>query len=92
MNLDEYIHTTENGVKNFQEQKKTKAILNLNPAIPCINMQTTIMAKVAKPNIEALKPTVRELELIVKKYVPGYEIIVGPVLEDERIFVTAIRN
>ena len=31
MNLDEYISTTEEGLKNFSGAKKTKAILNLNP-------------------------------------------------------------
>lgn len=88
INLDEYIHTTEEGVKKFSGAKRTKAILNLNPAVPCINMQTTVMAKVASPNIEALKPVLAELEQSVKKYVPGYEIIVGPVVENERIFIT----
>jgi acetaldehyde dehydrogenase len=88
INLDEYIHTTEQGVKTFSGAKRTKAILNLNPAIPCINMQTTVMAKVDSPNIEALKPVLAELEAQVKKYVPGYEIIVGPVIENGRIFIT----
>ena len=41
-NLDEYIETTEDGIKKFSGVKKAKAILNLNPAFPCINMQTTI--------------------------------------------------
>lgn len=88
INLDEYIHTTEEGVKRFSGAKRTKAILNLNPAVPCINMQTTVMAKVDNPDIESLKPVLKELELTVKKYVPGYEIIVGPVVENGRIFVT----
>lgn len=89
INLDEYIHTTEEGVKHFSGAKKTKAILNLNPAIPCINMQTTVMAKVKSPDLEKLKPFLSEIIESVKKYVPGYEIIVGPVVEDGRIFVTA---
>lgn len=88
INLDEYIHTTEQGVKAFSGAKRTKAILNLNPAVPCINMQTTVMAKVENPDIEALKPVLAELEASVKKYVPGYEIIVGPVVENGRIFIT----
>ncbi|OFZ29748.1 MAG: acetaldehyde dehydrogenase (acetylating) [Bdellovibrionales bacterium RIFCSPHIGHO2_01_FULL_40_29] len=87
-NLDEYIHTTEEGIKRFSGAKRTKAILNLNPAVPCINMQTTIMAKVATPDIEALKPVLDHLVTSVKRYVPGYEILVGPVVEDGRIFIT----
>lgn len=88
INLDEYIHTTEEGIKTFSGALRSKAILNLNPAIPCINMQTTIMAKVKQPNIEKLKPVLEQVVNRVKTYVPGYELIVGPVVEDGRIFIT----
>jgi acetaldehyde dehydrogenase len=88
INLDEYIHTTEQGVLKFSGARRTKAILNLNPAIPCINMQTTVLAKVSNPDIEALKPVLFDLVKKLKTYVPGYELIVGPVIENERIFVT----
>lgn len=88
LNLDEYIHTTEEGVKQFSGAQRTKAILNLNPAIPCINMQTTVMAKVKQPDLAKLSTKLEEVASIVKKYVPGYNIIVGPVIEDGRIFVT----
>jgi acetaldehyde dehydrogenase (acetylating) len=87
LNLDEYIDTTEYGVKLFSNAKNTKAILNLNPAIPCIDMQTTIFAKVSNPNIEALN---NELDIIVKKikqYVPGYSLLVPPIYENGRIIV-----
>ncbi len=88
LNLDEYIHTTEEGIKKFSGAKRSKAILNLNPAVPCINMQTTIMAKVKDPNIEKLKPVLNKIVEAVRTYVPGYEIIVGPIIEDGRIFIT----
>lgn len=86
-NLDEYIETTETALKLFSGCKHSKAILNLNPAYPCIDMQTTILAKVKQPNIEEL---IIEVDKIVKKiqaYVPGYEVIVKPTLENERIIV-----
>ena len=86
-NLDEYIHTTENGIKMFSGSKNTKAILNLNPADPCINMQTTIFAKVVNPDIEVLKPVVDKLIANIKHYVPGYELLVGPTVEDGRIVI-----
>lgn len=88
MNLDEYIHTTEEAIKFFSGAKRTKAILNLNPAVPCINMQTTVMAKVASPDMAALIPVLSKIAADVKLYVPGYEIIVGPIVENGRIFVT----
>jgi acetaldehyde dehydrogenase (acetylating) len=89
INLDEYIHTTEQGVKRFSGAQRTKAILNLNPAVPCINMQTTVMAKVQSPDIEKLKDLLSRKVELIKKYVPGYEIIVGPLVENGRIVVTA---
>lgn len=87
LNLDEYIHTTEQAIKKFSGAKTSKAILNLNPAQPCINMQTTIFCKVAKPNIAALDKAVQEIATNMRKYVPGYEIIVNPMLENGRIVV-----
>lgn len=87
LNLDEYIHTTEHAIRVFSGAKKTKAILNLNPAQPCINMQTTIFARVANPNIEALSQVVNNIAAQVQQYVPGYEIIVNPIMENDRIVV-----
>jgi acetaldehyde dehydrogenase (acetylating) len=88
INLDEYIHTTEQGVQEFSKARRCKAILNLNPAVPCINMQTTVLAKVDRPNIEALKAALEPMVQKIKTYVPGYELLVGPVVENGRIFVT----
>ncbi len=86
-NLDEYVHTTEKGVKNFSGALRAKAILNLNPAQPCIDMQTTVFAKVVNPDLEKLKPILNEIVERVKSYVPGYRLIVGPTLENQRIVV-----
>ena len=86
-NLDEYIHTTETGILEFSGAKRAKAILNLNPAQPCINMQTTIMALVREPNLEKLKPAVDAMIQKIQTYVPGYELLVGPTLENNRIVI-----
>lgn len=87
INLDEYIHTTEEGVKKFSKSSRSKAILNLNPAQPCINMQTTILAKCENPDIAKLQPALDKIVKIIQRYVPGYELIVGPVIENGRIVV-----
>jgi acetaldehyde dehydrogenase (acetylating) len=87
LNLDEYIETTEEGIRLFSGAKRTKAILNLNPADPCIDMQTTIFAKVNNPDIEALKKAVTLMIEKIKKYVPGYQLLVGPLYENNRIVV-----
>ncbi len=87
INLDEYIHTTEQGVQKFSNCSRSKAILNLNPAQPCINMQTTILAKCENPNIPKLKSALDKIISVIQSYVPGYELILGPVLENGRIVV-----
>jgi acetaldehyde dehydrogenase len=87
INLDEYIETTERGISTFSGCQKVKAILNLNPAVPCIDMQTTVFAKVSEPQIDRLRPLVDDMVRRIQKYVPGYELIVPPVVENERIVV-----
>lgn len=88
-NLDEYIETTESAVLKFSGARRAKAILNLNPAEPCINMQTTVMALVGKPDIHALQLRLDEVVDRIRQYVPGYEIIVAPTLENGRVVIMA---
>jgi acetaldehyde dehydrogenase (acetylating) len=87
MNMDEYIATTEQGIKQFSGAKKSKAILNLNPAIPCIDMQTTIFAKVENPDLDALNGVLVSLIRQIQGYVPAYAVLVGPIVENGRIVV-----
>jgi acetaldehyde dehydrogenase len=49
-NLDEYVETTQKALSQFTGVEKTKVILILNPATPCIDMQTSIYAKIKKPS------------------------------------------
>ena len=86
-NLDEYIKTTEDGLKEFSGAKRTKAILNLNPAEPCVDMQATIFAKVKNPDVAKLSDMLLGLVEKIRQYVPGYEIILGPLVENDRIVV-----
>ena len=89
LSLDEYIDATQRGVQHFSGAPRTKAILILNPAIPCINMQTTVFAKVTKPRMEELVPAIGEMVNRLKAYVPGYELMVPPVYENGRIVISA---
>lgn len=89
-NLDEYIHTTEAALRLFSGARRAKAILNLNPAIPCINMQTTVMAKVQNPDVGAFAERLHAKVAEIQRYIPGYQIIVEPKLDNGRI-VTMVR-
>ena len=87
LNLDEYIDTTENGIKYFSGVSRTKAILNLNPANPCIDMQTTIFAQVENPDMDILISAVDKMVSKIQKYVPGYSLLVPPIYENGRIAI-----
>lgn len=87
INLDEYIHTTEKGLKKFSGAKSTKTILNVNPAAPCIDMQTTVFCITKNPDIEQLRPRLLSMVDSLREYVPGYNLIVGPVIENGRIVI-----
>jgi len=86
-NIDEYINNTEAGIKKLTGCNNVKAILNLNPATPCINMQTTIYAKVDKADITSLNEPIKKMEKEIQRYVPGYEIIIPPIFENGKIIV-----
>ncbi len=85
INLDEYLETTESGLRSFSGCQKSKAILNLNPAQPCIHMQTTVMAKVQEPDLTRIRAEFRKVVSLITPYVPGYEVIVEPLLENGRV-------
>ncbi|MES2264498.1 MAG: acetaldehyde dehydrogenase (acetylating) [Pseudomonadota bacterium] len=87
-NLDEYIETTEEALQRFSGARRTKAILILNPANPPIDMQTTIYAKIANPDIPALRAAVEAMVAQLKIYVPGYQLIVPPTIEGGRVITT----
>ena len=85
INLDEYLLTTETGLEAFSSCARTKAILNLNPAQPCIHMQTTVMAKINSPDLALTRMKVETMVTLIKKYVPGYQLILPPMLEGGRL-------
>ncbi len=91
-NIDEYITSTENAIKIFSKAKKSKVILILNPAIPPINMQTSISLVMTNPDMEQIKKSVRHIITEVKKYVPGYEIILEPTEVDKGRVIVMVKT
>ncbi|MFT3735696.1 MAG: acetaldehyde dehydrogenase (acetylating) [Rhodocyclaceae bacterium] len=87
-NLDEYIETTELGLQKFTGARSTKAILILNPARPPIDMQSTIYAQIANPDMDAIRASVDAVVARIKRYVPGYQLIVPPTLDGNRVIAT----
>jgi acetaldehyde dehydrogenase (acetylating) len=87
-NLDEYIETTETAIRRFSGARDAKAILILNPAEPCVHMQTTVFAHVAEPDLAALGSAVEAMVAEVQRYVPGYQLVVPPMHEHGRVVMT----
>jgi acetaldehyde dehydrogenase len=87
INLDEYLATTENAMAVFSRGARTKAILNLNPAQPCVHMQTTVLAKIKQPDLEKTRAAVAAIVRKIQEYVPGYQLIVPPLIESNRLAV-----
>jgi acetaldehyde dehydrogenase (acetylating) len=90
INLDEYVETTEKGLRLFSGCQKTKSILILNPAQPPIDMQTTIYAKVENPDISRIINEVNIMVHKIQSYVPGYKLLIPPVIEGGRL-VTMVK-
>lgn len=87
LNIDEYVENTEEGIRHFTKCTNVKAILILNPANPCIDMQTTISVKTNNPKLDIISRNVFSMVNKIKKYVPGYNMVVQPVYENGRIVV-----
>lgn len=88
INIDEYIETTEKGLRIFSGAKEAKAMLNLNPANPAIDMQTTVMAEIENPNLKQISIEVEKIAQQIQRYVPGYHIVVLPTYDNHRLLVT----
>lgn len=86
INIDEYIETTEKGIMSFSGCKKAKAILNINPSIPYVDMKTTLLIKTDK-DIDTLRNSINKIVSEVQKYIPGYQIIVNPTVDDNKIVI-----
>lgn len=87
-NIDEFTQTTKEALEYFTGVARAKAIIILNPAEPPIIMRNTIYALVKQPDMGAITRKVTEYVERIRKYVPGYRVIVGPVFENGRVTTT----
>ncbi len=84
-NIDEFTQTTKDALQYFTGVPKAKTIIILNPAEPPILMRNTIYAVIPKPDIESLRLAVRQMEMRIQHYVPGYRVIMDPIFENGRV-------
>lgn len=81
-NIDEFTVTTKNALEQVGGADKAKVIIVLNPAEPPIFMRNTIYSKVKNPDIEKITKSVNEMVEKVRVYVPGYSLLLEPIIED----------
>ena len=84
-NIDEFTQTTKEAILHFTGVRKAKTIIILNPAEPPILMRNTIYAIIPNPDMETLRLAVKQMEKRIQCYVPGYQVIMEPVLENGRV-------
>lgn len=88
VNLDEYIENTEKAILEFSGAHRSKVLLILNPADPPVNMQTTISFQIENPPMREIISAVKARVEEVKKYVPGYELLIEPMqIESNRVVI-----
>ena len=87
-NIDEFTQTTREALSEFTGIEKTKAIIVLNPAEPPIVMHNTIYALIDNPKMQEITEAVFEMESKIRKYVPGYKIVMPPTYENGRVTTT----
>jgi len=91
VNIDQYIHTTEDAIRKFTNCNSCKVILNLNPADPCVDMQTTMFIKAGEVDFNTLQESLNERIKLVRQYVPYYELAMMPIINEDGILILSIR-
>ena len=84
-NIDEFTQTTKDALMEVGKIEKAKAIIVLNPAEPPITMRNTVYAIIENPDMESITFAIKQMEQKIRKYVPGYRVILGPVYENGRV-------
>tara|TARA_B110000858_G_scaffold68617_1_gene79718 strand:+ start:5854 stop:6699 length:846 start_codon:yes stop_codon:yes gene_type:complete len=90
LNIDNYIETTENAIFQFTGTKKCKVILNLNPAIPQVDMQTTMFIKAKSFDFESIISGIYQKIKELKDYIPYYQLVMPPTMNNN-ILVLSVR-
>jgi acetaldehyde/propanal dehydrogenase len=68
--------------------KKGKAIIVINPAEPPLMMRDTVHCLTEdEPDQAAITASIHEMLAEVRKYVPGYRLVNGPVFDGKRVSV-----
>jgi len=85
-NIDEFTRTTAGAVSKIGGADEGKAIIVINPAEPPLIMRDTIHClTVDAPKQKEIEQSVRDMVAEVQTYVPGYQLVNGPVFDGNRV-------
>jgi acetaldehyde dehydrogenase len=90
LNIDNYINTTERAITKFTGCNNVKVMLNLNPAIPQVDMQTTLFIKASNINFSNLNKDIYKTIERLQEYIPYYELVMPPTINDD-VLVLSIK-
>ena len=87
-NIDEFTRTTAGAVEKVGGAAKGKAIIVINPAEPPLIMRDTVHClTVDTPRAAQIEESVHAMIVEVQKYVPGYRLVNGPVIDGNRVSI-----
>ena len=87
-NIDEFTRTTAAAVAQVGGARQGKAIIVINPAEPPLIMRDTVHCLVdGTPQAARIEASVHAMILEVQKYVPGYRLVNGPVIDGDRVSI-----
>lgn len=89
-NIDEFTETTSKALEEVGGADRGKAIIILNPAEPPIMMSNTIYVQIKDTREGILKEitdSVNKMVAQMQQYVPGYQLKVPPLLDDDKVTV-----
>lgn len=87
-NIDEFTRTTAGAVVSVGGAAQGKAIIIINPAEPPLIMRDTVHCLVdGEPRAAQIEESVHAMIAEVQKYVPGYRLVNGPVIDGDRVSI-----
>lgn len=87
-NLDEVLETTRKALVEVAGARRAKVLVVVNPADPPILMRNTVSCLIDGPLDErAIRFVIAERVEQVRRYVPGYRIVNGPIFEGRKVTV-----
>jgi acetaldehyde/propanal dehydrogenase len=87
-NIDEFTRTTAGAVERVGGAREGKAIIVINPAEPPLIMRDTVHCLTEEtPKAAEIEASVHAMIAEVQKYVPGYRLVNGPVIDGKRVSI-----